>query len=89
MEAKDFARLVVEKLGPRQRHSYVPPVPDRLFEELGIEDDEESQAVVQMRARHFLHALGRMSPEERKVLFAVFLEGYPRTSTSMSISSDG
>lgn len=72
----DIANLVVEKLGPRQRASYFPPVPDRLFSALRLKSKKSMQRAA-YRARAFFETLLRMSPEERYIVFAFFLNCCP------------
>ena len=63
-----LVEMILQKIGPRQNHSYLPPVPDRFFDSLGVEDDTD-KIHVQKCASHFLETLNRMSKEERSVVF--------------------
>lgn len=72
----NIADLVVKKLGPRQRTEYFPPVPDRLFSALRLRSVKSKQKT-KYQARHFFTALLRMSPEERDIVFAFFLNSCP------------
>lgn len=73
---EELAALIAEKLGGRQRHDYLPPIPDRLFEALGAKDDEAKEMLL-VGARSFFESLKRMTQEERHVVFSVFLHGCP------------
>lgn len=73
---EDLADLIVEKGGARPRQDYLPPIPDLLFERLGVED-EEDEYLVYSRAHNALLALQRMSSEERDVIFSFFLHACP------------
>jgi hypothetical protein len=74
--ASDITKLIIEKLGPRQRESYFPPVPDRLFSMLRLRG-QKAKARAEYRARDFFTALGRMSIEEREVVFSIIQNGCP------------
>ncbi len=72
----ELAKLIANKVGVPRRSFYLPPVPDRLFERLGITTtNEKTMAVV--HAHRFLSSLKRMSPDERKVIVVFFLAGCP------------
>lgn len=73
---KDLAQLVADKLGGRQRHDYLPPIPDRLFEAFDAEDDDEMEMLL-IGASSFFDSLKRMTKEERHVIFNIFLHGCP------------
>lgn len=73
----DLAKLIIEKLGKHEKENYLPPVPDKLFGILQIEDDEELKSLAYRQAYDFLSVLKRMSNEERKVIFITFLSGCP------------
>jgi hypothetical protein len=72
-EPEECASLIIEKLGPRPRKNYFPPVPDRLFSALEVEEDEEE--VVQAQAQAFLRVLQRMTHDERHVVMATLIHG--------------
>lgn len=57
------------------RRNYLPPVPDRLFELLGIEDDADAQEAAHSKAWSFLQALRRMTPDERNAVLCLFRFG--------------
>jgi hypothetical protein len=74
--AKDFAELIAEKLGGRQRKEFLPPIPDRLFEAMDAETPEEKE-MLEIGASSFFESLKRMTEEERHVVFNIFLNGCP------------
>ncbi|MDP9224865.1 MAG: TIR domain-containing protein [Actinomycetota bacterium] len=73
---EELADLIVQKLGPSRREKFFPPVPDRLYKELGVAGSEGEEYANEV-ARQFFLALIRMSKEERRLLFEVFAEGCP------------
>jgi len=74
--AKDFANIIREKVGGHYKTNYLPPIPDRLYEELEVQDEEEKEEVFSV-AHRFLDSLKRMSEEEREIIFHFFLEACP------------
>lgn len=64
----DLAGLAAEKLAGEPRNNYLPPVPDRLYERLGIENDAEAQQAARAQAHRFLEVLLRMTAEERSAI---------------------
>jgi hypothetical protein len=72
----ELTELIVKKVGIQPLANYLPPVPDRLFERLGVDDDEQMDAV-QRDAWDFIGVLKRMSLDERTVVFELFLNGCP------------
>lgn len=70
----ELARLVAEKVGPRPRSKFYPPVPDRLLNALGVLGANESDYAYDV-ARSFFGTLERTTREERKVIWEVFHEG--------------
>ncbi len=68
--------LIEAKLGPRQRVEFMPPVLDRLYEALEI-DDEAAKEMAEAHARTFFHTLRRMSSDERVIVATVFQSGCP------------
>ena len=62
---KKLATFIRRKLGRSVRREYLPPVMDRLFERVGVEDDPEIQRVIQEIARRFFYVLQEMTDEER------------------------
>jgi hypothetical protein len=73
---EDLAALIGEKLGQRQRHEYLPPVPNRLFQALDAEDEMAKENIA-VGARSFFESLKRMTGEEREMVFNIFLHGCP------------
>ena len=69
--------LVVRKLGKHSRRNYLPPILDRLFEHLGIEDDEEAQDCARSQANSFFQVLRRMTPDERDAVLSLIRFGCP------------
>ena len=67
-----LVEMILQKIGPRQNHSYLPPVPDLFFDWLGVEDDT-GKILVHKCASHFLETLNRMSKVERSVVFQFVL----------------
>ena len=72
-----LSNLIVGKLGKRIREQYLPPTLDKLFQSLGIEDDQEYQHEVYSHAWSFFEALRRMTPEERDAVIGVIRFGCP------------
>ncbi|NPU93781.1 MAG: TIR domain-containing protein [Gammaproteobacteria bacterium] len=72
----ELVDIIAIKIGPKIRAEYVPPEPNLLYEELGIEDEEEQESVYST-AMHFLHSAKRLSHDERVVVFNIFLHGCP------------
>lgn len=73
----DLAVLVVKKLGNSLRRNYLPPVLDRLYASLDIDNDRKAMGATNRQAHHFLRALRRMTPEERNVVMALMRFGCP------------
>lgn len=73
----DLSDLIVKKLGKDVRRNYLPPTLDRLFERLGIEDDEEMQAHVYSQAWSFFQVLRRMEADEREAVISLLRFGCP------------
>jgi hypothetical protein len=72
----DLADLVKEKMGPRVRKNYFPPVPDLLYDRLLADTPEKRKAVLQI-ARSFMGSLQRMTKPERALLASIFTSGCP------------
>jgi hypothetical protein len=74
---EELAELIEQKIGPRPRADYVPPIPDLLFEALGLKlpEDEEVAEVVDAQLHAFVAALGRMTPDEQQLVTAIFRVG--------------
>ena len=73
----DLADLILKKLGNPLRQNYLPPVLDRLFERLGIEDDNEAQECARSQAWSFFEALCRMTSDERNAVLSLIRFGCP------------
>jgi hypothetical protein len=75
----EFAELIRQKLGDKERRNYFPPYPDRLIARIVAdrESEEVDEEVVLSQAHSFYEVFGRMSPEERAVVANVFLNGCP------------
>jgi hypothetical protein len=73
---QQLALLISQKLGPRIRKRYLPPYPDRLFHALGL-DSEDHETEVTARARTAIQYLARMTPQERSLIYDVFLNCCP------------
>ena len=77
MQPATLADRIRKKLGNSMQRRYLPPVLDGLFEILEIENDTDIQETVQSIAGNFLETLRRMTPEERTIVFSLFLSGCP------------
>jgi hypothetical protein len=75
MAPSELAELIAEKVGTPVRENFFPPLPDKLFTYLGIEDDLEAQAVVHDQALAFAEVYGRMTPDERDTVAAILTAG--------------
>ncbi|SRR6266581_5260198 len=71
-----LADLIVRKLGPRQRHDFLPPVPDRIYRRLKARTKAEKQEI-DLQLRSFFESFKRMSSEERKVIVELIHHGCP------------
>ena len=67
--------LISGKLGQPERREYLPPIPDRLFDRLGIEDDLAARKEASSHALSLLHALRRMTPDERDAVASLMRYG--------------
>ena len=74
---KQLGSLIASKLGKPIRKNYLPPTLDRLFERLGIEDDQRLQSEVSSIAWSFLDSLRRMSADERRAVIRLIQYGCP------------
>ena len=73
----ELADLIEQKLGPRAKERFFPPVPDVLYERLGIEDDAEAQQAALEQAYDWFGALRRMTVVEREVITQALIYGCP------------
>ena len=64
---QDFARLIKEKVGPIYRKNFMPNDPDRLWDALGANTDDERWLITAM-ANDVFRALSLMTPQERELL---------------------
>ena len=74
IEPDELVELIRKKLGPRPRKNYLPPIPDRLFDALGAED-EESRERIYSHAWQFLDALRKTTLDERLLINALLMDG--------------
>lgn len=73
-----LAVLVEKKLGPRQRAEFLPPVLDRLYEAVGVEDEDAvAREHIDEHAANFFQSLARMTDDERQIVSTVFRQGCP------------
>ncbi len=87
----DLVQLIVEKLGPRPKDRFFPPEPERLWRMFDLEPADDAGAVAEVtRVAHaFFETLGRLSSEEKSVIFTVFLAGCPaELPVNMHINAD-
>ena len=73
---EELAEMISQKVGYLPKTEYLPPSPDLLFEEVGAESEEEKLMVYSV-AHDLLRTSKRMSHEERKALYSVFVFGCP------------
>lgn len=71
-----FSEILRVKIGGCLRKSYLPPIPDRLFELVGAQEEEECEYVYHS-AQKFLDVLKRMTKDEKLVVFHSFLGSCP------------
>lgn len=71
----DLARSIREKVGEPARTNFLPPHLDRLYERMGIEEDDAAIELTDHRVSLLFGNLTRMRPEEREVLAAVLVRG--------------
>jgi hypothetical protein len=72
----ELSVLIEQKIGPRQHINFFPPLPDRLYKRLMLENDDDKE-IAYWDAHGFFSALKRMNGEERIVVFSVFLHSCP------------
>ena len=77
MPPAELAKLAATKLGNPVRQNYLPPILDRLFERLGISDDDETKESARSQAWDFFQVLRRMNSEERDVVLTLISHGCP------------
>ena len=69
---KELATFLLEKLENPLKRNYMPPVLDRLFEDLGVIDDFELQESIQRIAWRFFGVLQELTDEERVTVLNLF-----------------
>jgi hypothetical protein len=72
----ELSELIEAKVKKPSRKDYLPPIPDVLFQQLGVESEEEKKDIYNA-AIWFLRCLKRMTPEERSLLFDLIINGCP------------
>lgn len=73
----ELVKLASQKLGTSIRKNYLPPVLDRLYERLEIQNIDEAKDVVESISWSFFEALRRMDDEERNVVLTFLRHGCP------------
>ena len=73
----EIADLTRQKLGRQLREEFLPPILDRLFERLGIEEDCKAQKSARQSAWSFLSSVRKMTYDEKQVILTVFRCGCP------------
>ncbi|MFG3045550.1 toll/interleukin-1 receptor domain-containing protein [Streptomyces sp. NPDC048241] len=76
VDPETLAQMIIQKLGPRMRKNFIPAEPDRLYEGLGV-DSEGEKAEALAVAYDFMHALDRMTLEERKLVTYLYRYSCP------------
>jgi hypothetical protein len=66
-----LCEIIMDKIGPRPRVNYFPPVPDRLFKRLKARSRKD-QELITRSAHRFFRILTRTSIEERGFIYDVF-----------------
>lgn len=72
-----LSEQISKKVGKQARRNYLPPILDRLFQRLGIEDDPQAQARVTSHAWAFFEVLRRMTAQERSAVVNAIRFGCP------------
>ncbi|WP_407691048.1 TIR domain-containing protein [Rubrobacter marinus] len=73
----ELVDLIEQKLGPREKEEFFPPIPDLLYQRLGIENDSDAQQIALEHAHHWFNVLRRMTQVEREVIGLAFVHGCP------------
>jgi hypothetical protein len=73
---EDFARLITEKIGDHIKENYFPPIPDLLFKDFNIENEEEKNDVYGA-ALSFFYSLKRMTEDERHLILCFLMRACP------------
>ena len=71
----DFVKIIIEKIGDRRRHEYLPPVLDVLIKRLDAENDTHLQEYIHSIAHCFFGVLCQMTEEERDAVLKLILFG--------------
>ncbi len=72
-----LAKMIVQKLGGRQREAYLPPTPDLLLRSYVNDYGPVDPVLVQKTAEHFLESLRRTNLEEREAIIQLFRHTCP------------
>ena len=85
----EIGELIAGKLGKETRQHYLPPTLDRLFESLGIEEDQRAQTHARSQALSFFQVLRRITPDERDAVISLIRFGCPSSlPDDIHISAD-
>lgn len=71
-----LAAMIAQKVGRLPKSEYLPPKPNLLFQEFDVEDDDEESEVYSLVV-DFMRTVKRMTEDERRALFSVFIYGCP------------
>ncbi|WP_183407860.1 toll/interleukin-1 receptor domain-containing protein [Nocardioides marmoriginsengisoli] len=74
VEPTGLANMIAQKVGRKQRKNFVPPVPDLLWEELGLTQRWQMDAAARI-ARSLVASLNRFTTDELHAVTAVFVDG--------------
>jgi len=73
---ENLADMIAQKVGHLPKKGYLPPEPNLLFQVLDV-DNEEDKIGVYSLVNDFLRTAKRMTEDEKKALFSVFIYGCP------------
>ncbi len=73
---EELCILITEKLGPRARQDYFPPIPDRLFAKLKIRAQLRQETTAAIAHQLFL-SFQRMKEPERRLVYEIFAHHCP------------
>ncbi len=71
-----LVELILEKLGPRSVSMYFPETPDRLYEALDANSEDE-KILLQHYAWAFFQSLKMMTVDERRIVYFILRNGCP------------
>ena len=74
---EELVQITLKKLGNPHRRNYFPPIPDRLYEKLGVSNNPEAQEHVYSHAVSFFQVLKRMNVDERHAVQNLLRHGCP------------